>query len=82
MKDKDMKVEVNLYANLRQYSPTKETSFKLDLACGSTVSNLINTLKIPQNIKMVVLINGRHADADTHLSSEDKIVLFPPVEGG
>ena len=82
MKDRDMKVEVNLYANLRQYSPAKEASFTLKLASGSTVGNLISTLKIPPNVKMVILINGRHADADTPLSPEDKIILFPPMEGG
>jgi molybdopterin converting factor small subunit len=82
MKGGDMKVQVNMYANLRQYSPANETSFTLKLACGSTVGKLINTLKIPQNIKMVILINGRRADADTPLSPEDKIILFPPMEGG
>ena len=82
MKNEDMKVEVNLYANLRQYSPANEASFTLKLASGSTVGNLISTLKIPPNVKMVILINGRHADANTQLSPEDKIILFPPMEGG
>jgi len=77
-----MKVMVNLYANLRQYSPAKEASFALKLACGSTVSNLINTLKIPPRVKMVMLINGRQAGINTHLSPEDKVTLFPPMEGG
>jgi molybdopterin converting factor small subunit len=77
-----MKVQVNMYANLRKYSPANEASFTLQLACGSTVGNLINTLKIPQSVKMVILINGRRADANTHLSPEDKIILFPPMEGG
>ena len=82
MKDDIIKIRVNLYANLRQYSPAKESSFTLKLDSKSTVSHLIQTLRIPQNVKMVILINGRHADADTPLSAEDKIVLFPPMEGG
>ena len=77
-----MNVQVNLYANLRQYSPAKEASFTLKLASGSTVSHLIKTLNIPQSVKMVILINGRHAGADTPLSPGDKIILFPPMEGG
>ena len=77
-----MKVQINMYANLRQYSPAKEASFTLKLASGSTVSHLINTLKIPPNVKTVILINGRRANADTPLSPEDKIILFPPMEGG
>ena len=82
MKNRDIKVKVNLYANLRQYSPSNERSFSLDLASGSTVRNLINKLQIPQNVKMVILINGRPADADTLLSSEDNIIFYPPLEGG
>ena len=78
----DMRVQVNLYANLRQYSPAKEASFTLKLASGSTVGNLISTLRIPPNVKIVILINGRHAGADTPLSPEDKIILYPPMEGG
>jgi molybdopterin converting factor small subunit len=82
MKNKKIKVEVNLYANLRQYSPSNQRSFRLDLAAGSTVRNLISKLQIPQHVKMVILINGRPAEADTLLSSEDNIVLYPPLEGG
>jgi molybdopterin converting factor small subunit len=77
-----MQVQVNMYANLRQYSPTNKTSFMLNIASGSTVSNLINALNIPQNVKMVILINGRRAEASSHLSPEDKVTLFPPIEGG
>jgi sulfur carrier protein ThiS len=77
-----MKVQVNMYANLRQYSPGCEGSFTLNIACGSTLKNLIDTLNIPQSVNIVILINGRRADVETHLSPEDKITLFPPLEGG
>lgn len=77
-----MKVQVSMYANLKQYAPGGEGSFRLNMASGSTLKNLIDKLKIPRSINMVILINGRHADAETHLSPEDKITLFPPVEGG
>lgn len=77
-----MKVQVNMYANLRQYAPAGAASFTLNVASGSTLKDLIDKLNIPQSVNMVVLINGRRADVETHLSPEDKITLFPPMEGG
>jgi sulfur carrier protein ThiS len=77
-----MKVHVNVYANLRQYSPAGVGSFTLNMASGSTIKNLIAALNIARNVKMVILVNGRRADAETHLSPEDKITLYQPIEGG
>jgi len=82
VRDSAMKVQVNMYANLRQYAPGGAASFTLNMACGSTLINLIDTLNIPQGVNMVVLINGRRADVKTQLSPEDKLTLFPPMEGG
>jgi len=77
-----MKIHVNLYANLKQYSPVGAGSFTLNMASGSTLKNLIDTLNIAPKVKMVILVNGRRADVETHLSPEDKITLYPPIEGG
>ncbi len=77
-----MKVHVNMYANLKPYSPNGESRFTLNMACGSTLKNLIETLNIARNVKMVILVNGRRADMETSLSPEDKITLYPPIEGG
>jgi molybdopterin converting factor small subunit len=77
-----MKIQISLYANLRQYAPGNAESFELELATGATVKTLIDRLKMPQTLKMVILINGRKADADTRLAEEDKITIFPPIEGG
>ena len=77
-----MKVHVSMFANLRQYAPAGAGSFTLNMTSGSTLKNLIDTLNIPQGVNMVVLINGRRADVETRLSSEDKLTLFPPIEGG
>jgi molybdopterin converting factor small subunit len=77
-----LKVQVALYANLRQYAPGGKGSFGLNLASGATIKNLVDTLQIPAAIKMVVLKNGRYADSDTCLSAEDAVTIFPPLEGG
>lgn len=77
-----MQVHVETYANLRQYSPNGRGNFDLNLNSGATVSSAIETLGIPRTVKMVILVNGRRAAADTRLETKDKITLFPPIEGG
>ena len=77
-----MQVHVDTYANLRQYSPAGQRSFDLTLYSGATVSCIIDALNIPRTVNIVILVNGRHAAKDTRLKADDKITLFPPMEGG
>ncbi len=77
-----MKVQISMYATLKQYAPGGRGNFELNLASGATVKTLIERLKIPQTVEKVILINGRLADDGTRLSDVDKITIFPPIEGG
>lgn len=77
-----MKVQVSLFANLRDYAPAGEGSFDLGLAAGATVADLLTSLHIPPEVQAVVLVNGRRAEPTTPLASEDTVTLFPPMEGG
>ena len=77
-----MQVHVDTYANLRQYSPTGYGRFELTLASDATVKNVFRALRIPETVKTVALVNGRHATENTRLEAGDKITLFPPMEGG
>lgn len=80
--NKPIQVHVETYANLRQYSPEGQGNFDLTLVSGATVRSIIDSLSIPRTVKMVILVNGRHATEDTGLNDADKITLFPPMEGG
>ncbi len=77
-----MKVQISMYATLKQYAPGGRGNFELNLASGATVKTLIERLKIPQTVEKVILINGRLADDGTRLADVDKITIFPPIEGG
>jgi molybdopterin converting factor small subunit len=77
-----MKVQISMYATLKQYAPRGQGNFELKLASGATVKTLMEHLKIPQNAERVILINGRLADDATQLADADKITIFPPIEGG
>ena len=77
-----MKVQISMFATLKQYAPGGRGNFELDLAAGATVKNLIEGLKIPKSMEKVILINGRHADDGTRLADGDEVTIFPPIEGG
>lgn len=77
-----MRIRVELYVNLRKYSPNGEKEFDLDLPTGSTLKDLIHSLGIPAEVALVMLVNGRPAEARTHLAHSDKVTLFPPLGGG
>ncbi|MGE5255892.1 MAG: MoaD/ThiS family protein [Hyphomicrobiales bacterium] len=77
-----MKVQVSLFANLRDYAPGGEGNFDLALAAGATVADLFAALNVPPQVQAVVLVNGRRAEPATPLSPEDAVTLFPPMEGG
>jgi molybdopterin converting factor small subunit len=77
-----MKVQISMYATLKQYAPRGQGNFELKLASGATVKTLMEHLKIPQTAERVILINGRLADDATRLADADKITIFPPIEGG
>ena len=77
-----MQVHVAIYANLRHYAPAGRGKFDLTLVPGATVSNVIEALRIPRTVEIVMLVNGRRAAEDTGLNDADNITLFPPLEGG
>jgi molybdopterin converting factor small subunit len=77
-----VQVNVDIYANLRQYSPTGHGRFELTLVSDATVKSVFTALGIPETVKTVALVNGRHATEITRLKAGDKITLFPPIEGG
>mgnify|MGYP000091364805 CR=1 FL=1 len=75
-----MRVSVQAFANLKAYAPGGEG--EVSLPEGSTVRDLLARLAIPPGVEAVVLVNGRRAGGEQRLSPGDRLVLFPPMEGG
>jgi molybdopterin synthase sulfur carrier subunit len=78
----NVKVQVKLFAHLRQYAPGDEATFELELDPGTTVAELIKTLGIPPKVNRVFWVNGLHAEADTKLGDGDTVFIHPPASGG
>ena len=79
-----MKVEVHLTATLRAYLPagTPGDSVVLDVPEGTTVDQVVDSLKIPPGVERLTVVNGRDASPDQGLSEGDVLSLFPPLAGG
>lgn len=79
-----MKVEVKLFANFRDYLPPKSNGYSvaLEVDTGTTISRVLEILKIPESIPMLALVNGIHRKFEDALQEGDVLSLFPPVAGG
>ncbi|SDE42464.1 MoaD/ThiS family protein [Sporomusa acidovorans] len=77
-----MVVEVRLYATLRRYTTIPNGVIIVDVPDGSTVLDLVETMKIDPAEIHLIMINGVGCDLDRTVNSGDRIGLFPPVGGG
>ena len=83
-----MRVELALFASLTRFLPevaeaerTGQHAQMMDLPDGTTVGQVISTLGLPDQPR-VVFVNGRHAADDQALAGGDRLAIFPPVAGG
>lgn len=79
-----MKVEVRLFATLQPYLPADAAgdSISLDLPAGATVRDVVESLKIPDDLACLTVVNGRDADLEQVLAPGDELAMFPPLAGG
>jgi sulfur carrier protein ThiS len=79
-----MEIEVKLFATLRDYLPAGSGRFscKMEIHGSTRVKEILSTLKIPEEIPKIILINGIHGKNDQILKEGDVVSIFPPVAGG
>jgi len=74
-----MKIEVHLFATLRQGRFFKQP---IDLPAGSRLVDVLALLGIGRHEVTIRLLNGREAEWERPLGEGDTVSLFPPVGGG
>lgn len=79
-----MEIRVKLFATLTRHVPNAHsgTQLVIDLAEGSTISDLIKKLQLPGSEIKVVFVNGRARSLDWPLNQRDEVGIFPPIGGG
>ena len=79
-----MKVAVHLTATLRVYLPagTRGDGVVLDVPEGTTVDQVVHSLRIPAQLERLTVVNGRDAGPDQLLAEGDVLSVFPPLAGG
>jgi molybdopterin converting factor small subunit len=79
-----MKIELRLYASLAAFMPeqTGGKSLTMEVNEGTTIQNLLEQLKVPQEKIKLVFLNGVHANGDEILKEGDRVGIFPAVAGG
>jgi len=77
-------VEVHLTATLRAYLPpgTRGDRVVMDVPVGTTVDQVVHSLRIPSELERLTVVNGHDAAPDQPLSEGDVLSLFPPLAGG
>ena len=79
-----MNVDIALFAYLADLQPDGlggRHARTFDLPEGTTIADMITTLKLPDQPR-VVFVNNRHAAEGSTLHDGDRLAIFPPVAGG
>jgi len=78
------KVEIRLFASLRQYHPNTGDgdAFTLDLGDKTSLGDLVDKLKIPRPEIGVLMVNGKWQKENYLLQDEDRVGIFPLIGGG
>ena len=80
---RQIRIEVRPFAYLRRYLPTHTDGKRAPLeTTARDVRAVAAELGIPPSVLGVIMLNGRHADADARLHDGDVVSFFPPIAGG
>jgi len=77
-----MDITLKLYTVLREYLPEDLKDNTLSIPDNSKVVDVINLLKIPDELPKIILINGTQKNPEAEISDGDELSIFPPISGG
>jgi molybdopterin converting factor small subunit len=81
-----MKIVVRLFATLRGYLPCGSDAYSctMEVNENSRVEEIVERLKIPKEIPLIILVNGiQSPEREKQVLKEgDTLSIFPPIAGG
>jgi molybdopterin converting factor small subunit len=77
-----MRITVELFGFPAGRGPGGRGAFPLEIDTGATAARLIERLALPQDLQLMVLINGQRVESGHPLNDGDEVFIFSPVAGG
>lgn len=75
-----MRITVKLIGHL--ISKVGFSEKEVEVSSGSTVSQLLEILRIPSNSSMIVTVGGQGVSLESFLKEGDRVVISPLYSGG
>jgi sulfur-carrier protein len=77
-------VSVKLFATLANYFPGAQSGlpFVIEIPEGSTISDLMKRLRLPEKEVNLFFVNGRNQLGQYQLNNNDDVGFFPLIGGG
>jgi sulfur-carrier protein len=74
-----MNITIKLFATLRK---GRFETKNMQIPENTSVEQICRETGIPENEKLIILVNSRHAELDYKLSDGDMLAIFPLIGGG
>ena len=73
-------IRLELQATLKRFLPAAYEYYPIE--CGIRVRDLLAQLGIAEYEVNIVFINGTPANLDSTIEGGERVVLYPPLDGG
>jgi molybdopterin converting factor small subunit len=78
-----VEIQLKLFADLRKaYPPGVAETKRMEVTEGTTIRELLELLRIPEETARIVLKNAVHAKPEEVILAGDLVAIFPPLAGG
>lgn len=69
---------MNVYGEVRKYlTPGRKPTFELRVPAGMAVNDVLDYLKVPEDLPVAVVVNGIHRSRAYRLAEADVLSVFP-----
>ncbi|MFH0959481.1 MAG: MoaD/ThiS family protein [Pseudomonadota bacterium] len=79
-----MTIELVLYASITKLVPGSIAGNPISVEASdkTTVGDLLSQAGIPDDMRLILLVNGLSGSRDQELKDRDRLAVFPPIAGG
>lgn len=78
-----MEIKIRLFGNFRGHRPLGSgASFQKMIEQTTTPKDIIEELRLPENMRKVIIVNGLRRKKDYVLQDGDVLNILPPLAGG